>query len=74
MWPRQVFWKVHSALEIVASGAEAGRQEQARNHNVSLKFTCFSSSSHVKIHAFYEIRVLLLSCTTDRTFGILLTN
>lgn len=69
MWPRQVFWKVHSALEIVASGAEAGRQEQARNHNVCLRLTSFSSSSHVKIYAYYGIRVLL-SYTRDRTFGI----
>lgn len=55
MWPRQVFWKVHSALEIVASGAEAGRQEQARNHNVSLKFASFSSSSHVKYMFFMKL-------------------
>lgn len=73
MWPGQVFWKVHSALEVVASGAEADRQEQVRNHNVSLKFISFSSFSLVKRENFCRIRVLL-SCTIERTFGILLIN
>lgn len=66
---------MHSALEIAASAAETGWQEQVRKPhcNVSLKFSSFLLLFPCKMYTFYRIRILL-TCTLERIFGIFLRN